>query len=423
MTAGVIGFYTTYLSQNHSTYQTMQFSNVLYVFLCLLFSILWIDSVSTGLTYWPTTILMVFVYSCLGACDAVGVIKANALLLKIKDRAENLYFATQAVAYACFSFGPAAGVYMSTSIYTYSGGKAWIPWLVLAGLSLIEIAVTQHLPATEFKEPDGAKVALPTFSRIVPFFPAKYWVAALIVLITLSVYGLYQVGYFLFAEGASSSLHERGWDAIFSAEVMVLFSVVEVVGFFVFSFYAKEWFFGTFGKGGGIVANSLLFVLYCVFLGTVILADAPTGWVVAGFCGIVIFAAQAATVEMLLAMVSDDGDEGDDGALERKGTEAVEAFFAIFNFEIQGSYFIGSVCSGLLYNYLGYGGLLLVLGGLVLGMTAYFWHYYIRENSGKGRDRGNMPDKTAVPGASDGDSGADGSGGVADERTSLIGTA
>ena len=444
--AGCVGFYTTYLTQRYSTYETIQFTNVLYVVLCLLFSILWIDGVAQTLTYWPSLILMTIVYVGIGSCDAVGLVKINAALLKIRDRYESLYLTTQAIAYAGFSLGPAIAVYMSTAIYTYSGGKAWVVWLALAGISMIEVVLTEYLPAVAFKRPNDEdlqkKVPLPTLSRTASLFPTKYWLAASIVCGTFTMYGLYQVAYFLFAEGTASRLHERGWDAIFSAQVYSLTMLVEVSGFLLFSFYAKDYYFGLFGMSGGLAAAALLFCLYCFFLGSLILSDAPTGWIVTGFLSIIIFAAQASTVEMLMAMVSDTGDEDDAGALERKGQEAVEAFFAIFNFELHGSVFIGSVYSGLLYNYLGYGGLLLLLGALLLVLVAYFYVTYGAKGTG-GHVRRGVTDKHSADGGGDGGGAGGGDsvcgssasaaatgsnqfadgGGEADEMTALMGSA
>ena len=114
-------------------------------------------------------------------------------------------------------------------------------------------------------------------------------------------------------------------------------------------------------------------------------------------------------------------DEDDAGALERKGQEAVEAFFAIFNFELHGSVFIGSVYSGLLYNYLGYGGLLLLLGALLLVLVAYFYVTYGVKGAG-GHVRRGVTDKHSADGGGGGGAGGGDSGGGSSASAAATGS-
>lgn len=395
----LFGFYTSYFSRNYSNYETMQLSNYLYVVFVLIFSVLWIDSVADALTFWPTAILMTLTLSGIAVCDAVAIVKINAVLLKIKEKREYLYYQTQAFAFIGLSVGPAAANYLSALIYESSGGKAWIVWVMLAAISSIAILMTSYLPAEESvrpREAEAKKVALPSISGIVYHFPGKYWYTASILFVSFTMYANYQVSYFLWAQGTDSSLHERGWDQIFAAQILALTLIFEGAGFFLFSAYLRESYFETFGKSGGLIFLGILVIFYCFFLATVIMTDAPTGWIVAGLFLIILLIPQTATVEILMAMVSDNED--DEGALERRGPEVVEAFFALYNFIFQASEAVGSVYAGVLYHYIGYGGILLTFGSLMtIMLSRYYYLYHICRG-----ERGSTRERIGVKPGSDG---------------------
>ena len=98
-------------------------------------------------------------------------------------------------------------------------------------------------------------------------------------------------------------------------------------------------------------------------------------------------------------MISDNNeDEVDERALERRGPELVEAFFALYNFIFQASEAVGSVYAGVLYHYIGYGGILLTIGSL---MTIMLSHYYYLYHICRG-ERGSTRERIGVKPVSDG---------------------